>query len=395
MATYNPGSGFRFNNGVSESRINPVNGKNEPHRGEDWSAPQGTAIPAAADGKVWFSGNLPGYGNLVVLKHDNVYTLYAHLEKPSALKTGQSVEQGQSVGNVGSTGERSTGPHLHFEVIPKNVSPIKKGHQYIDPRQYDFGSSSIDSDYGYTPQPGDMYLLDGSMFLNYFNRISAAPTNNDFTLIDTGIYQVLGLGNWLYNNGQFYNLSNTDDALIIDNVLSQYWMQGILDSKSYLSFSQTISRTLTQGSSTFNQSYAPADLYNPIGAFYEARSAALDTAASIAGKTPVLMNAAKLGLSANALQALDANRDGRLSGAELNGLQVWVDANEDGIGDAGEFRTLAQAGIQEIRSTDYGFITSGNSKYASGPVAVPIDKAISNPPYSPPKVLSPKCWVVR
>jgi hypothetical protein len=81
--------------------------------------------------------------------------------------------------------------------------------------------------------------------------------------------------------------------------------------------------------------YAPSSydsFYScPIGAFYESRSAALDPATSIASKTLRVMNSAGVGLSAVQLAALDSNADGKLAGAELNGLYAWSDLNEDGV----------------------------------------------------------------
>lgn len=177
--------------------------------------------------------------------------------------------------------------------------------------------------------------------------------------------------NFVVNNGQRYDLSNMRDASIADSLLSRYRATGLLSGTSYLNLSQIISKTLTYGGKNDYGFTMPPGWYNPIGAFYEAKSAALDTAASIASKTPVLLNAQRQGLSAAALRALDTNRDGKLSGAELNGLQVWIDANEDGIADAGEFRTLGQAGISDIRATDYDILTRGNSRYVTGPVAAP------------------------
>ena len=85
------------------------------HEGIDISAPSGTAIWAAAAGTVIYAGWLGGYGNLVVVDHGNgLSTAYAHASA-ILVGVGQSVEQGETVALVGSTGH-STGPHLHFEV---------------------------------------------------------------------------------------------------------------------------------------------------------------------------------------------------------------------------------------------------------------------------------------
>ncbi|WAS57302.1 calcium-binding protein [Burkholderia ambifaria] len=177
--------------------------------------------------------------------------------------------------------------------------------------------------------------------------------------------------NFIVNGGQRYDLSNVRDAAFADSLLSRYRATGLLSGTSYLDLSQIISRTLTYGGRNDYGFTMPSGWYNPIGAFYEAKSAAFDKASSIADKTPVLLDANRWGVGVSALRSRDTNRDGKLSGAELDGLQVWIDANEDGIGDAGEFRSLAQAGITEIRAVDYDVLTRGNSNYASAPVSAP------------------------
>jgi murein DD-endopeptidase MepM/ murein hydrolase activator NlpD len=84
----------------------------------DLGAPVGTPITAAASGKVITSkqgGWNGGYGNMVVISHDNgTQTLYSHLSS-NVVYSGQWVSAGEVIGYVGSTGH-STGPHLHFEV---------------------------------------------------------------------------------------------------------------------------------------------------------------------------------------------------------------------------------------------------------------------------------------
>jgi murein DD-endopeptidase MepM/ murein hydrolase activator NlpD len=98
-------------------RINPVTGRRQLHKGIDFAAPMGAPILAASEGIVndagWDDG---GYGNFVELLHaDGSLTLYAHASRVIVSK-GQQVSQGQIIAEVGSTG-RSTGPHLHFEVV--------------------------------------------------------------------------------------------------------------------------------------------------------------------------------------------------------------------------------------------------------------------------------------
>jgi murein DD-endopeptidase MepM/ murein hydrolase activator NlpD len=84
------------------------------HDAIDYSAPSGTPVYAANDGTVSFAGWNQGGGNLVEIGHgDNISTGYAHLQR-FVIKQGDKVKRGQLIGYVGSTGEYTTGPHLHF-----------------------------------------------------------------------------------------------------------------------------------------------------------------------------------------------------------------------------------------------------------------------------------------
>jgi len=102
------GSGF----GV---RMSPFTDTKVFHHGVDIDVPAGTAVKAAAGGKVVRSGFEPQYGNVIVVDHGYGYsTLYAHLSN-RLLEAGATVRKGDPVGKSGATG-RTTGPHLHYEV---------------------------------------------------------------------------------------------------------------------------------------------------------------------------------------------------------------------------------------------------------------------------------------
>ncbi|MDM0091489.1 MULTISPECIES: M23 family metallopeptidase [unclassified Variovorax] len=95
-------------------RMHPIMNSWRQHNGIDFAAPTGTAVRAVGDGTVEFAGRQNGYGNIIILKHrNNQQTVYAHLSRID-VKVGQSVNQSQFIGAVGSTGW-ATGPHLHFE----------------------------------------------------------------------------------------------------------------------------------------------------------------------------------------------------------------------------------------------------------------------------------------
>jgi murein DD-endopeptidase MepM/ murein hydrolase activator NlpD len=105
------------------SRIDPFTGQNAFHEGIDFPAGTGTAIVAAASGKVLFADTHAQYGRMIEIDHGNgLVTRYAHASRLN-VKAGDLVIRGQRIATVGTTG-RSTGPHLHFEVrlfgVPQN-----------------------------------------------------------------------------------------------------------------------------------------------------------------------------------------------------------------------------------------------------------------------------------
>ena len=99
-------------------RKHPIDGYNKMHRGTDFAAPEGTPIMASGDGVVTKASWCGGGGNCVKIRHNSSYsTVYAHMSKfAKNIRKGKRVKQGQVIGYVGSTG-KSTGPHLHYEVI--------------------------------------------------------------------------------------------------------------------------------------------------------------------------------------------------------------------------------------------------------------------------------------
>jgi lipoprotein NlpD len=91
------------------------------HDGIDIAAAVGTAVIAAADGEVIYADSLPGYGNVVILRHRDGYaTVYAHNRK-NLVREGTKVRRGQEIATLGDSG-RTTGANLHFEVRQDNVA---------------------------------------------------------------------------------------------------------------------------------------------------------------------------------------------------------------------------------------------------------------------------------
>ena len=99
-------------------RKHPIDGFNKMHKGTDFAAPMGTPIMASGDGVVTRARWCGGGGNCIKIKHNTTYqTVYAHMKMfARGIREGSRVKQGQIIGYVGSTC-KSTGPHLHYEVI--------------------------------------------------------------------------------------------------------------------------------------------------------------------------------------------------------------------------------------------------------------------------------------
>jgi murein DD-endopeptidase MepM/ murein hydrolase activator NlpD len=118
-AVTTPAVGLPLDGPVSSSfgwRADPFHGMTRFHTGVDIAAAYGRPVPAAGSGQVVFSGEEGGYGNTVVVEHPGgLRTRYAHLASIDVAQ-GQQVDAGTVLGRVGSSG-RSTGPHLHFEVL--------------------------------------------------------------------------------------------------------------------------------------------------------------------------------------------------------------------------------------------------------------------------------------
>ncbi len=125
-----PIDGARISSGYG-MRLHPIMGYSKMHKGIDFAAPRGTPIYAAGDGVVTFAAQKNGYGNFVQVKHNGTYsTAYGHCTGfASGIRAGRKVRQGQVIAYVGSTG-RSTGPHLHYEILKAGVNINPAGVQF-------------------------------------------------------------------------------------------------------------------------------------------------------------------------------------------------------------------------------------------------------------------------
>lgn len=125
-------SGFGF-------RIDPIYKTRKMHTGMDFTAERGAEVYATGDGVVEvIESKRWGYGKSILINHGYGYkTLYAHLSS-FKVRQGQKVKRGELIGLIGSTG-KSTGPHLHYEVIKngEKVNPIGYYHSDLTPEQYE------------------------------------------------------------------------------------------------------------------------------------------------------------------------------------------------------------------------------------------------------------------
>ncbi len=122
----------RISSGFSNRRLHPVQRVMKAHLGTDYAAPYGTPILSVGDGVVERTGHTGGNGNFVKIRHNSVYsTQYLHMRK-ILVKQGQRVQQGDVIGEVGSTG-LATGPHVCFR--------FWKNGQQVDHRREEFPSA--------------------------------------------------------------------------------------------------------------------------------------------------------------------------------------------------------------------------------------------------------------
>lgn len=158
---------FRISSKFSPRRFHPVQMVWKPHNGTDYAAPHGTPIKTTASGVVERTGYTTGNGNFVKVKHDNTYaTQYLHMSK-ILVRQGQYVQQGQVIGQVGSTG-LATGPHVCYRfwkggvevdpfkqklpnTIPIDESQKKRYLNYITPLKKQLDSVSLAKGIKYVP----------------------------------------------------------------------------------------------------------------------------------------------------------------------------------------------------------------------------------------------------
>jgi murein DD-endopeptidase MepM/ murein hydrolase activator NlpD len=116
-------------------RVHPIKGIVKNHSGIDIGVPTGADVLAVDGGIVDYVGPFGGYGNIVIIRHENgLASLYAH-NSTLEVAVNQKVTKGQRIAGAGSTGD-STGPHIHLEVIEGYQAGQIRSGQAVDPRNY-------------------------------------------------------------------------------------------------------------------------------------------------------------------------------------------------------------------------------------------------------------------
>ena len=338
MPTYNPGSNFGPGSGYG-----PRTGPNGNfHRGMDYPAPEGTPIPSAGGGTVYYLGTGAGFGNVVIIDHglnsdgNHVFSVYAHLQSlPTNLHPNDPISAGQTIGNVGHTGVATNGTtygnHLHFEVLsiePGNRLPTPgggsstgaRGINREDPANFDAWPTNNSDPANPPPQDpispdwADSYINFGSDLGSSINQIEQSVAD----LISAAMRFVnrrdpLTLD--LNNNGLETLPINATNPVYFDLT-----GEGVQSSVGWVAPSDGFLALDRNGDGLINDG---TELFGDATPAYEA-----GTTTPTTGKT------------ADGFEALaqeDTNADGVVNAQDANfaNLRVWQDANQDGISQAG------------------------------------------------------------
>jgi YD repeat-containing protein len=219
----------------------------------------------------------------------------------------------------------------------------------------------------------EMFLDPDKYRNNYLSNLG-----DYFNGIESHISEVYGKSHYVDNE----TVDSSEDLYVDDGYLNGVEYRYLRDYYSNIDIDTDYSQVSYYSNSDYNY------IGNPMGAFYESKSAEYDTALSIANKMFRVLNSSGVGLTAEQLTALDANADGKVSGAELDGLYAWSDLNEDGVlnqtAHTNELTTLsaalASAGLSSVKSSDYAFYTAGNASYrsaAQNAAAAPVNSLVA------------------
>lgn len=207
----------------------------------------------------------------------------------------------------------------------------------------------------------------GSILVSGTQSVSSGDLTFDYTTNYYGNGSILVSGSGGGGNYTINDFMNLDYGIV-----NGYGSGSIFTPSFYNAYNDWASSLLVNAGSTINlPGLGLGGWYDPIGAFYESTSPANDPAPSIAASTPRLLNSLNQGLTEYGLSTYDTNFDGKLNGSELNNLRAWVDANENGVAEVGEIKTLAAAGLTEIKQFNYIYYAAGNAVAAPAIVTAP------------------------
>ncbi len=362
MPTYNPGSQFTPNSGYG-TRVDPKNPtRTEFHPGQDYAAPAGTPIPAASSGTVVFSGyNSGGYGNTVIIRSEGpngtYYTLYSHQNGQDLPQVGDTVNQGDTIGHVGSTG-RSTGNHLHFEVLDGDA-PIRSGEG--GPIGVRSSDESVRSD----PETFDNWGDGGSPYGAESGNNSPFPPPNDsgfapgfgpFT--DPGSWTGGGPGD--ADGDGIPDIHHPPGKSPIDKARKDFGTGELVTSPIILDLDGDGVETTSVNTwayfdhdgNGFAESTGWVGRDDGLLVRDLDGNGRIDSGKELFGNNTLLANGTAAANGFEALKQLDSNLDGKVDSndAAFASLKVWKDTDGDGYTSAGELLTLEQAGVQSINT---------------------------------------------
>ncbi|MFH1346134.1 MAG: peptidoglycan DD-metalloendopeptidase family protein, partial [Pseudomonadota bacterium] len=363
--TYNPGETFEKNSNFGQDR--GTNGIPRLHYGEDWRAPSGTDIPAAAAGTVWFTGTASGYGNVVVLRHEPTdgepyFTLYGHLDTLDDVPSvGTEVDKDELIGTVGSTGV-SSGPHLHFEVIDGDTAinnasngtnlGVRGSVGRLDPSDFNFGSGDQPEGARTYEEIAAQYKADLISWIEdnlvdpvragMVDALSNFPGTPDAEEIDSLLQQILdsmpgpnSIPGWLENSLNLY--FNAARTLAVDPLVLDLNADGI----RLISLASSNAQFDIDGDG-FSERTGWVEATDGLLAIDNNHDGIVNDISELIG------NASETGFAV--LGRLDENNDSVIDSADsiFADLIVWQDLDGDGKSDAGELRPLSDYGISAI-----------------------------------------------
>src|SRR6266568_4205773 len=334
MPLYNPGTGFSQGSpwGI---RPDPFTGLPQFHGGTDFRAPIGTPIPVAAGGTVIYSGGNTGLGNTVIVQHigadgNPFYTLYAHMNGIGMPAVGAQVNVGDIIGEVGNTGYRTTGPHLHFEIVegvtPSNADGGPIGFWSNRPR--------------FHPDPAQFNNWPGSGPYDGGSPSQAPFSPNDPITWFAPWDDVSRLDDLItYLKDHFGTAEITRSPIILD-----------LNGDGVRTISESEGPNFDLDGNRFAEQTGWVSKDDGLLVWDRNSNGEIDDGSELFGNYTQLGSGSNAANGFAALADLDSNHDGKVdaSDAAFADLRVWKDGDSNGFVSTGELLSLADAGVQSL-----------------------------------------------